>query len=98
MNPPSTLAEDPTTAEAEWVDALDPMLVVPLVDEFRLHHPKSPTTRITQAFQVSAEAHKEQRRKSGEPYVTHPLAVAMVLAQLGMDDVTLSAAILHDVV
>ena len=98
MNLPSTLAEDPTTAEAAWVDALDPMLVVPLVHEFRRHHPKAPTTRITQAFEVSADAHKDQRRKSGEPYVTHPLAVAMVLAQLGMDDVTLSAAILHDVV
>ena len=98
MNPPSTLAEDPTSASVAWLDPLDPALVVPLLEEFRTHHPKSPTTRITQAFELSAEAHKDQRRKSGEPYVTHPLAVAMVLAQLGMDDITLSAAILHDVV
>ncbi len=80
------------------VDPLDPRLVAPVIAAYRLRHPKSSVARITQAFELSAEAHKEQRRKSGEPYITHPIAVALVLAELGMDDVTLAGAILHDAV
>jgi GTP diphosphokinase / guanosine-3',5'-bis(diphosphate) 3'-diphosphatase len=76
----------------------DPALVLPVVEEFRRHHPKASTARIMQAFEISAEAHRDQKRKSGAPYITHPIAVALVLAQLGLDDVTLAAAILHDAV
>jgi GTP diphosphokinase / guanosine-3',5'-bis(diphosphate) 3'-diphosphatase len=80
------------------VDPLDPRLLTPVIAAYRQRHPKSPVTRISQAFEMSAEAHKEQRRKSGEPYITHPVAVALVLAELGMDDVTLAGALLHDAV
>lgn len=52
--------------------------------------------RIRQAYFVGASAHGDQKRKSGEPYITHPIAVAMILAELGMDLETLLAAILHD--
>ena len=80
------------------LDPRDPLLVKSVLVEFRRHHPKSSTLRITQAFELAAEAHKDQRRKSGAPYITHPVAVAGVLAELGLDDVTLAAAILHDAV
>lgn len=53
---------------------------------------------IRQAYQYAEEAHKGQLRKSGEPYITHPLAVAMILAELQLDATTLTAALLHDVV
>ena len=52
--------------------------------------------RVLRAFEVGAEAHAGQTRKSGEPYITHPVAVAGVLAELGMDAETIIAAILHD--
>jgi GTP diphosphokinase / guanosine-3',5'-bis(diphosphate) 3'-diphosphatase len=92
---------EPTTATlagspADHVDPLDPALIAPLLAEFRRHHPKASTTRITQAFEIGSVAHKEQKRKSGAPYITHPIAVALVLAELGLDDTTLAAAILHD--
>ncbi len=72
--------------------------VAPLVDAFRAHHPKDATNLITRAYDVSAEAHRGQSRKSGEPYVTHPVAVARICADLGLDDVTIAAALLHDAV
>ncbi|MBA2624919.1 MAG: bifunctional (p)ppGpp synthetase/guanosine-3',5'-bis(diphosphate) 3'-pyrophosphohydrolase, partial [Acidimicrobiia bacterium] len=50
------------------------------------------------AYAVAAEAHAGQRRRSGEPYVTHPLAVATIVAELGLDEVTVVAALLHDAV
>ena len=52
--------------------------------------------RVRRAYQVGAAAHHGQTRKSGEPYITHPLAVAGLLAEMGMDVETLCAAILHD--
>ena len=52
--------------------------------------------RVLRAFEVGAEAHAGQTRKSGEPYITHPVAVAGILAELGMDAETIIAAILHD--
>lgn len=94
VHPFVDLAEQNGTAAQ--IDPLDKALVQPLIDEYKRHHPKSSASRIVQAFEVSAEAHQAQRRKSGEPYITHPVAVALILAGLGMDDVTLSAALLHD--
>jgi guanosine-3',5'-bis(diphosphate) 3'-pyrophosphohydrolase len=72
--------------------------VAPLVGAFLEHHPRSSTALITKAYEVAAGAHKGQSRKSGEPYVTHPVAVARVCADLGLDDVTVVAALLHDAV
>ena len=86
------------TESLATIDPLDRALIEPLLAEYKRHHPKASSKRIVGAFDLAADAHKEQRRKSGEPYITHPIAVSMVLASLGMDDVTLSAAILHDAV
>lgn len=72
--------------------------IAPLIAAFREHHPKEPTTMITQAYELARDAHQGQTRKSGEPYVTHPVAVAKIVAELGLDDVTISAALLHDAV
>ena len=54
--------------------------------------------KVTRAYQFSAKAHEGQHRKSGEPYIHHPLAVARILAEMHMDYPTLAAAILHDVI
>ena len=70
----------------------------PLLAAYRARHPKAPTTRISRAYLTSAEAHRGQYRRSGEPYIQHPLAVARIVADLGLDDVTVAAALLHDAV
>jgi len=72
--------------------------VAPLLNAFRIHHPKAPTALITRAYLRSADAHRGQARSSGEPYIAHPLAVARIVADLGLDDVTVAAALLHDTV
>ncbi len=69
-----------------------------LVDLYRSKHPKADTSLLTKAYAAAAEAHTGQVRRSGDPYIVHPLAVAMILAELGLDDVTLAAALLHDAV
>ncbi|MGH9260948.1 MAG: RelA/SpoT family protein, partial [Acidimicrobiales bacterium] len=72
--------------------------VAPLLNAFRRRHPKAPTALITRAYLRSADAHRGQSRNSGEPYVQHPLAVARIVADFGLDDVTVAAALLHDTV
>ncbi len=72
--------------------------VAPLVEDFRARHPKHPTRLITEAYVRAANAHRGQTRLSGEPYIQHPLAVARLVAGLGLDDVTIAAALLHDAV
>jgi len=74
------------------------MEVQAIVEEYRRAHPKQPTDMITEAYRVAAGSHDGQLRRSGEPYITHPLAVAAIVAHYGMDDVTISAALLHDAV
>ena len=69
-----------------------------LVDIYRARHPKADTTLLTRAYNAAAEAHEGQVRRSGDPYIVHPLAVATILAELGLDDITLAAALLHDAV
>ncbi len=59
---------------------------------------QSEVDKVNRAYQFSALAHEGQRRKSGEPYIHHPLEVAMILAEMHMDHQTLAAAILHDVI
>jgi GTP pyrophosphokinase len=75
----------------------DPALE-PLLRTVRATHPRADTAIITKAYETAAQAHEGQVRRSGEPYVTHPLAVAMILAELGMTPPTLAAALLHDTV
>ncbi len=72
--------------------------IAPLVDAFREHHARSSTAMISRAYELARDAHSGQTRKSGEPYVQHPVAVAKIVAELGLDDVTVSAALLHDAV
>ncbi len=60
------------------------------------HHPHADEDLIKRAYQVALSAHEGQTRKSGEPYINHPLAVAMIVAVQGLDDVTIAAALLHD--
>lgn len=74
-----------------------PMLE-PLLRAVRANHPKADVAIIRRAYDVARAAHAGQRRKSGEPYITHPIAVATILAELGMMPPTLAAALLHDVV
>ncbi len=73
-------------------------LLSSLLDRYRERHTKGPTELIEQAYLVAREAHKDQVRRSGDAYITHPVGVAAVLADLGLDDVTLAAALLHDAV
>jgi GTP diphosphokinase / guanosine-3',5'-bis(diphosphate) 3'-diphosphatase len=73
-------------------------LLVELLDRYRQRQPKAPTDRIERAYEVAKAAHAGQLRKSGDPYITHPVGVASVLADLGLDDVTLAGALLHDAV
>src|SRR3954451_23593627 len=72
--------------------------LAPLLEAYLDHHRKADTARIEAAYDVALDAHSEQVRRSGEPYISHPLGVARILADLGMDDVTLAAALLHDAV
>ncbi len=70
-------------------------------DEFRFHirqHSTDDQKLIRQAFDLGKEAHKDQKRQSGEPYFTHPIAVAQILANMGADPETVIAALLHDTV
>src|SRR5579859_8284117 len=58
--------------------------------------PEAQVARVIRAYEIGARAHEGQARKSGEPYITHPVAVAGILAELGLDAETIIAAILHD--
>ena len=79
--------------------ALDAEIVLaPLIATLQGNYPKAPSADIKRAYEVAAHAHRDQLRKSGEPYITHPLAVAGILADLGMNTPTLIAALLHDTV
>ena len=70
----------------------------PLLRTLRQYHPKADTKIVERAYERAAYLHREQRRRSGDPYITHPLAVATILAELGMTASTLAAALLHDTV
>ena len=72
--------------------------LAPLLEAYLERHRKADTARIEAAYDVALEAHAEQVRRSGEPYISHPLGVARILADLGLDDVTIAAALLHDAV
>src|ERR1700761_8852712 len=77
-------------------DTRVPAYVQALEERVGAYLPKEQVMRIRRAFLVGALAHDGQTRKSGEPYITHPVAVAQVLAELGLDAETIIAAILHD--
>jgi GTP diphosphokinase / guanosine-3',5'-bis(diphosphate) 3'-diphosphatase len=70
----------------------------PLMTAVRQNHPKADLSVIERAYAVAERAHEGQMRKSGDAYITHPLAVTTILAELGMTPPTLAAALLHDTV
>ncbi len=70
----------------------------PLLQVIRANQPKADLSVIERAYGVAEQAHRGQLRKSGDPYITHPVAVATILAELGMTPSTLVAALLHDTV
>ncbi len=70
----------------------------PVLQAIRTNHPKSDIALIERAYETAEKAHRGQTRKSGAPYITHPVAVTTILAELGFDGSTLAAALLHDTV
>ena len=69
-----------------------------LVNKIKSYHPSSDITMVEKAYRLADGAHKEQKRKSGEPYIVHPLCVANILAELELDKESIVAGLLHDVV
>ncbi|WP_099331994.1 RelA/SpoT family protein [Actinomyces minihominis] len=72
--------------------------IEPLIRAVKAHHPRASTAEIERAYRTAEKWHEGQFRKSGEAYVTHPVAVATILAEIGMTPPTLVAALLHDTV
>ncbi len=69
-----------------------------LIIRVRKYHPSTDISLIRKAYRIASDAHKGQARKSGEPYIIHPLCVAIILADLELDKETIVAGLLHDVV
>src|SRR2546428_3938364 len=75
-----------------------PTTVEPLLRSVRAYNPKADLKEIQRAFAFAEVSHRGQKRLSGDDFIEHPLAVAQILGDLGMDTTTLVAALLHDVV
>jgi GTP pyrophosphokinase len=73
-------------------------LLDPLKTALTQNHPDFDQSKLQKAFDVASSAHAGQKRKSGEDYITHPVAVAQILVDSGMDLATINAALLHDTV
>ncbi|HWU08021.1 MAG TPA: HD domain-containing protein [Streptomyces sp.] len=69
-----------------------------VAEAHRAHHPDADLTILRNAYVLAESSHRGQTRKSGEPYITHPLAVTLILAELGAETTTLTASLLHDTV
>lgn len=85
----STIPEDFTDPE---------VLYQKLIKMIRKYHPSDDITQIEKAYRIADQAHKGQLRKSGEPYIIHPICVCIILAELELDKETIVAGMLHDVV
>jgi guanosine-3',5'-bis(diphosphate) 3'-pyrophosphohydrolase len=72
--------------------------LAPLLAAYRDRHPRAPIHMINRAYETAREAHRDQSRSSGESYINHPLAVARIVADIGLDEISLAAALLHDAV
>ncbi len=77
-------------------DPINPLL--PILQACQMHHPGDDMTILERAYRRAVIQHSDQRRKSGEPYIIHPLAVAQILADLGMGSIVVAAGLLHDTV
>ncbi|MET3984974.1 HD domain-containing protein [Streptomyces sp. PvR034] len=69
-----------------------------VAEAHRAHHPDADLSVLRRAYMLAESSHRGQMRKSGEPYITHPLAVTLILAELGAETTTLTASLLHDTV
>ena len=74
------------------------LLLAPLIAQLKEQHPHADFDKVASAFDIAKEAHAGQLRKSGEEYITHPVAVSLILAELGLNDSTIIASLLHDTV
>jgi GTP diphosphokinase / guanosine-3',5'-bis(diphosphate) 3'-diphosphatase len=83
---------------APWQTPQVSEVLEPLIATHRVTHPKADMRLLQRAYDAANHWHSGQFRKSGDPYITHPLAVATILANLGMDTTTLVAALLHDLI
>ena len=72
--------------------------LAPLLAAYKRRHPKGSVSPINRAYDMSREAHRHQTRTTGESYITHPVAVASVVADIGLDEASIIAALLHDAV
>jgi guanosine-3',5'-bis(diphosphate) 3'-pyrophosphohydrolase len=82
---------------AQRGSTINPVLE-PLIKTVRATHPKADIRLVERAYESAAYWHRDQKRRSGDPYITHPLAVATILAELGVTTETICAALLHDTV
>jgi GTP diphosphokinase / guanosine-3',5'-bis(diphosphate) 3'-diphosphatase len=83
---------------APWQTPQIAEVLEPLIANHRATHPKADSRLLQRAYDCANHWHSGQFRKSGDPYITHPLAVATILSELGMDTTTLAAALLHDTI
>ena len=74
------------------------VLYAQLVDTIKKYHPSTDMSQIEKAYKIATKAHEGQFRKSGEPYIIHPICVAIILAELELDKESIIAGLLHDVV
>ena len=88
--------EKPVKAPADFTSPV--VLYDELINSVRKYHPSGDISMIEKAYNIAAGAHKDQVRKSGEPYIIHPLCVAIILADLELDKETIVSGLLHDVV
>ena len=73
-------------------------LIAPILSALKENHANAPLDNVERAFLIAQQAHEGQLRKSGDQYITHPVAVAEILAELGLNPPTIIAALLHDTV
>src|ERR1700733_2588000 len=99
VTPPATDPDTETKARDLELEQAQELvlrdLLAPLLAEFARHRPEDDTSMIVEAGRTAARAHEGQFRRSGEPYITHPVAVATIVAQLGLDEQTVAGALLH---
>ena len=86
--------------KAGWIgmSEMNPVTIDMILEAVKSYQPNADADLIRRAYELADAAHKGQKRVSGEDYISHPLAVAKILTDLQIDDITISAAILHDVV
>ncbi|SEP65372.1 GTP pyrophosphokinase [Lachnospiraceae bacterium RM5] len=94
---PKHMEEEHEVKEEKDFDDPD-KLFSQLITSIHKYHPSTDTTMIQKAYRCAYKAHENQKRKSGEPYIIHPVSVAIILAELELDKETIVAGLLHDVV